>query len=375
MPKKAHFRNVNKVKWRDEVYYYHRPTGIPLPREYGSPEFAKAWAEAETRRGRPAMQASDPRTYAGLVEAFEKSEDYKGLKPQTRADYAKLARWMLNQGAGGRPAADLTQDRCEKILDTAVRQLGWRRGLYVLQFNRRLYNWVLERAARKKLWGERNPWIDIKNPSRPKNAPKKNRPWKPDEVYTVLFAAPTGLRRAYVLAASGMDGSTIIERRWSEYAGGGFALEREKTGAESWVMVPPVFRYLLEDEDRPSSFIATNQNGEPFAEANTLQTRSSAFLRGLANDGLVGPGLTLHGLRHTVGKAIADGGGSLRAIQSALSHKSTRMALYYSEHADRKRALLESADALDAWFGLQSSGFRDSKVPDPTPGNANENSA
>ena len=362
MPKKAHFRNVNRVKWRDEVYYYHRPSGIRLAGEYGSPEFAKSWAEAESRpRGARHISTADPRSYSGLVEAFQRSEEWKGLAEQTRKDYAKLARWMHDQGAGNKPASGLTQDRCEKLLDKAVSELGWRRGLYVLQFNRRLYNWVLERAIRKKQWGEQNPWADLRNPQRPKGAPRANRPWKAEELYTVLFDAPTGLRRAYVLAASGMDGSTIIRRRWTEYRDGGFALMREKTDAESWVMVPPVLRYLLEDEERPSDFIATNQHGQPFKQANTLQTRSSDYLHGLAEEGRVGPGLTLHGLRHTIGKAVAESGGSLRAIQGALQHKSTRMALYYSEHADRKRALLDSAPALDNWFDLQSPGFGVSK--------------
>lgn len=372
MPKKAHFKNVNKVRWRDTVHYYHRPTGIKLPSDYGSPEFARAWAEAETKpRGARHVSTGDPRSYAGLVEAFQRSDEWNGLADQTRYDYGRLAKWMLNQGAGNRSAADLTQDRCEKILDRAVRDLGWRRGRYILQFNRRLYNWVLERAARKKQWGAANPWADLKNPQRPKGAKKANRPWTQDELIEVLFEAPAGLRRAYILASSGMDGGTIIQRRWTEYQGGGFTLERGKTGAESWVMVPPLFRYLLEEEDRPSDFIATNQNGEPFAKANALQTRSSAFLRKLAKEGRVGAGLTLHGLRHTAAKIIADGGGSLRAIQGALTHKSTRMALYYSEHADRKRALLEAADAFDSWFQLQSPGFRVSKGDDQQPENAN----
>ena len=101
-------------------------------------------------------------------------------------------------------------------------------------------------------------------------------------------------------------------------------------------------------------FIVTNQNGGAFPSPNTLQTRSSKFLKEMADAGRVKPGLTLHGLRHTIGKAVAESGGSLRAIQGALQHKSTRMALYYSEHADRKRALLDSAPALDNWFDLQS---------------------
>jgi integrase len=350
MPKKAHFPRVNKVRWRDTIHYYHRPTGIKLPSDYGSAAFAKAWAEAEGRRGRPDLVLSDPRSYAGLVTAFQKSDEWKRLSDHTRADYSKLATWMHNQGAGPKRAADLTQDRCEKLLDRAVRDLGWRRGLYVLQFNRRLYNWVLERSERKKQWGDANPWVDLKNPSRPPGAPKANRPWKPDELFEVLFEAPTGLRRAYVLGASGMDGSTIIQRRWDEYRDGGFAIERGKTGEESWIMVPPILRYLLEEEDKPSEFIVTNQHGKPFARANTLQTRSSDFLHGMASAGKVGSGLTLHGLRHTAGKVIADGGGTLRAIQGALQHKSTRMALYYSEHADKKRALLSAADSFAGFF-------------------------
>lgn len=363
MPKKAHFRNVNRVKWRDEVYFYHRPTGIRLPDSYGSPEFAAAWAKAESQRGiGRVVSTSDPRSYSGLVDAFRKSDDWRGLSEQTRKDYSKLAQWMHNQGAGNKPAADLTQDRCERILDRAVKELGWRRGHYVLQFNRRLYNWVLERAARKKQWGGVNPWIDLKNPQRPKGAPKANRPWKPEEIFEVLFDAPPGLRRAYVLGASGMDGSTIIARRWEEYRDGGFYFTRPKTDVESWAMVPPVFRYLLEADTEWEGFVVLDQNGEPFEKANALQTRSSKYLVALGETGRVGPGLTLHGLRHTAGKAIADGGGTLRAVQQALSHKTTRMALYYSDQADKKRALLDAASAFDEYLGLQSSGFRVSKV-------------
>jgi integrase len=362
MPKKAHFRNVNRVKWRDEVYYYHRPSGIRLVGDYGSPEFARSWAEAETKpRGARHISTGDPRSYSGLVDAFQNSAEWEALKPQTRADYSKLARWMHNQGAGNKPASGLTQDRCEKLLDKAVRELGWRRGLYVLQFNRRLYNWVLERAARKKQWGDTNPWIDLKNPQRPKDAPKANRPWKGEELFEVLFDAPPGLRRAYVLGASGMDGSTIIARRWDEYRNGGFYFTRPKTETESWAMVPPVFRFLLEADVERTGHVVLNQNGEPFVEANTLQTRSSEYLRKLAKAGKVGPGLTLHGLRHTAGKAIADSGGTLRAVQQALAHKTTRMALFYSEQADKKRALLDAASAFDEYLGLQSSGFRVSK--------------
>ena len=195
MPKKAHFPRVNKVRWRGETYYYHRPSGIRLPDDYGSPEFARQWALAEARRT-SAISTTDPRSYAGLTEAFKRSEEWRNLKDRTQYDYERVMRWMHNEGAGNRPAADLTQDRCEKIVDKGVRNLGWRQGLYVLQFNRRLYGWVLERAARKKQWGDVNPWADLKPPQRPRNAPRKNRPWEPDELVEVTPAAIRLRKRA-----------------------------------------------------------------------------------------------------------------------------------------------------------------------------------
>lgn len=364
MPKKAHFPGVNPVRRRDGggLYYYHRASGIRLPDDYGSPAFAKAWAEAEARSHAPRITERDPGSYLAMVEAFKDSDDWKSLADQTRKDYQKIFDWMGAQGSDAKPAAALTQARCEKLLDLAVKELGWRRGLYVLQVNRRLYNWVLERSARKRHWGEVNPWLNLPAPQRPRNAPRKNRPWKPEELAEVLLNAPLGLRRAYVLGASGMDGGTIIKRRWDEYRNGGFELERGKTGAQAFVMVPRLLRLFLEEDERPSEFIATNVLGERFVEANTLQTRSSEFLRGLASAGSVGAGLTLHGLRHTIGKAVAESGGTLHAIQGALQHKSPRMALYYSEQADKRRALVGVGDALDSWLGSQSTEDRDSKA-------------
>lgn len=368
MGKKAHFPGVNPVRRRDGggLYYYHRATGIRLPDEYGSAAFARAWAEAEAVANAPVIRPADPDTYLALVTAFKASDDYERLAEQTKADYTKIFDWMSAQGSDRKSAGALSQARCEKLLDLAVKELGWRRGLYVLQVNRRLYNWVLERSARTRLWGSVNPWINLPAPQRPRNAPKKHRAWLPEELAEALSSAPVGLRRAYVLGASGMDGGTAIKRLWTEYRNGGFEISREKTGAVSYVMVPRVFRPFLEsDEPRPSEFIVTNVLGEPFVEANTLQTRSSEFLRGLAKAGKVGAGLTFHGLRHTIGKAVAESGGTLHAIQGALQHKSARMALYYSEGADKRRAQISVEGALDSWFGVQSSPSSGSKANHP----------
>lgn len=377
MAKKAKkaFGNVNRVKRRDgSVYFYHRLAKVRLPDDYGSVEFAEAWASAEKahRAGRPAGAA--PGTFGELVDAFEASEDWQSLAERTRADYGKVRDWLASTGARSGFTRDLDQARAEKILQRALDATNWRFGVYVLQYCRRLWNWSQEKASRKKRWGEGNPWRDIPTPARPRalRGRKVNRPWHPEEIAAVLQRAPVGLRRAYVLGACGFDGSSMIGLKWADYdeEAGVFGNDeqRTKTGVTGYTIVYDVLRPFLEDGDRPSAFIVTNGNGEPFGVANALQTRSSEFLRGLAAtkdakgqpvEPVVGEGLTLHGLRHTLGKAIADAGGDLRAIQNALRHATPRMSIKYSDGASKRRAAEESAGRVDGFF---AKGFAKGRV-------------
>jgi integrase len=65
------------------------------------------------------------------------------------------------------------------------------------------------------------------------------------------------------------------------------------------------------------------------------------------NRGRVRPGLTFHGLRSTAGKVPADPGADVRAIQAMLGHRSTAMAIHYSNEADRKRAATAAVHVLE----------------------------
>lgn len=338
------------------VHYYHRVAKIRLPDDFGSPEFAEAWAAAERSTRTAAPRGDAPGTFADLCAAFEASDDWGALAERTKADYCKVRDWLLAEGAGRGYTRELTQDRAERILDRALRETNWRFAVYVLQYCRRLWNWSQEKAARKKRWGEGNPWRDIKPPKRPRALAERetNRPWKPAEIAAALDRAPIGLRRAYVLGACGFDGGTMLGLGWADYDAerGVFADQaREKTGVGGYTIIYPPLRPFLEEGEKPSALIVTNTAGKPFANVNTLQTRSSEFLRGLAAAGIVGEGLTLHGLRHTLAKAIADAGADLRAIQAALRHSTARMSLQYSNKASGKRAAEAAAGAVEAFFG------------------------
>ena len=96
----ARFAGVQAVKRDDgRIHYYHRRARVRLPDEYGSPEFAEAWAAAE-RSIRKARPGSATGSFGELVAAFEASEEWQSLAPRTRADYAKVRDWLFARGAG-----------------------------------------------------------------------------------------------------------------------------------------------------------------------------------------------------------------------------------------------------------------------------------
>jgi integrase len=63
--------------------------------------------------------------------------------------------------------------------------------------------------------------------------------------------------------------------------------------------------------------------------------------------GKVEPGLTMHGLRHTAGKNLADAGAETRVIAAMLGHATLQMAEHYSREADRRRATTRAVKLLE----------------------------
>jgi integrase len=55
---------------------------------------------------------------------------------------------------------------------------------------------------------------------------------------------------------------------------------------------------------------------------------------------------TLHGLRHSLGDAIAEAGGSPNEIGAMLGHASAKTALHYTQGADRKKLAARAAARL-----------------------------
>ena len=72
-------------------------------------------------------------------------------------------------------------------------------------------------------------------------------------------------------------------------------------------------------------------------------------VRRLTKSGKVCPGLTFHGLRHTVGTLLVEAGCDIDTVRRWLGQKTLAMAIHYSETADtsgRMKSVLARFDPL-----------------------------
>jgi integrase len=197
-----------------------------------------------------------------------------------------------------------------------------------------------------------NPAAGVKRIHRAdKNA---NREWRPEEWEAVTALAPPGLKTAYMIARyAGYRSQSIVRVTWQDYRddpefGKCFRMTHKKNSEQHYVpVVPELQDYLaslkVRTKDGP---IALRYNGQPWRDAEQLQKQSSNFLKGLEKKGLVGPGLTEHGLRVTFAAARKrEARASDSEVAAALGDRDTRMGAHYTRHVENELKVKQAFSA------------------------------
>lgn len=173
----------------------------------------------------------------------------------------------------------------------------------------------------------------------PKPRPAKlayaNRPWEPEECDIVLEHAPPHVRVVLaVLMNTGLDPSDALNLRRDQIDGETIWGVRGKTGVEVAIPIGPTLHAALKQapqHDAPA--LLANSRGEQWTY-NGFSTVWHRFKTGLEAEGLIQPGLTLKGLRHTVATTLREAGLDERRIADLLGQKTLSMARHYSRSAN-----------------------------------------
>lgn len=203
--------------------------------------------------------------------------------------------------------------------------------------------------ARERGWMKVNVAEGIKRTYKSKKS--ANREWRPEEWVTVMEHAPMHLKIAYMLARYvGYRSQSVATVEWTNYQpdpmfGMCFRMDHRKNDEDGhWLPAAPELQTFLADRKfgKAKGRIAVRYNGQPWESPEQLQKQSSNFLTGLARKGLVGPGLTEHGLRVTFAAEIKRVTGATdEQIAAALGDRDVRMGKHYTRHVEQEARVIK----------------------------------
>lgn len=319
------FRHVQV--WRDkrtkQVYFYFRKRGAPrvrLPGPYGSEAFRSAYYDAIENKIEIGADRSKAGSVSAAIAAYYQAPSFKTLADGTKGMRRAILERFRDK-FGTLPIGRLEARHVAKYLGNlsphaARNHLKGLRGL-------------LQHAGHDVTAGMKPPKVKS----------QRHRSWTEAEQaqYRKRHKLGTMARLAFEIAAgTGMATTDICRFGPSHVRDGEWSNPRQKTGVVAMGEILPNLKVALAAMDVTglATFLVTKR-GKAF-RANGRDGLSACFRTWCAEAGLPA-GLHIHGLRHTMGDTIAEAGGSAHAVAAVLGHASARMAIHYTQGADRKR--------------------------------------
>lgn len=172
------------------------------------------------------------------------------------------------------------------------------------------------------------------------------RAWTETEVekFEARWTLGTTPRTAYALALwLGNRRSDIARLRWDwfDFERGTMAVTTIKGDKRLVLPITPMLREALASVERKGPTVLVTAYGEPFS-AKSLTGRMADWTR-LAD---LPKGCTIHGLRKTLGKMLAESGATTRQLMETLGHDNIEHAELYSREAEQERLARDAMGRL-----------------------------
>jgi integrase len=347
---KVKLEKLKIVRARGKYYVYVRSTGEVLINGFKGDKGAllRRLAMPDVIGAYNIRRKRDPKSYpertlGWLVAWFthpEQCPEFKDLAESTRGEYQDRLQYL--EPEFDFPLDQITQSSLYEVRDRCVKD-KW--PAFADKMMTALSSMFTAAAKRGKM--TTNPAMGIDRASKPnKNA---NREWRPEEWKIVMERAPLALRTAYMIARHvGYRSQSTVAVKWSNYQpderfGMCFRMDHRKNGEHHWLPASPELQAFLAalKVRTKDGHIALRFNGQPWESAEQLQKQSSNFLTGLARKGLVGPGLTEHGLRVTFAAEIKRvTGANDDQVAAALGDRDARMGAHYTRHVEQENKII-----------------------------------
>lgn len=324
-----------KTRWR----WRKGGKTVALPGQPGDPGFEAAYAAALA--GRPLRsarvvrlrQGPEPRSIADAWRILTtRTAGWKALDPATIYEQTRTAeRFLAMEVVDGEPLTfrDVPVASFERRHVKALLARFADRphaGVKVLRLLRKLFGVAIDEE-----------WIEIDPTDRVSYTPayKGWRAWTDEEraAYEARWPIGSTPRLVYALGLyTGQRRGDLCRMRWADIVDGEVHIIQEKTGKELWLPIHPALAEVLAATPRRDACILVTQYGRPFSD-KALGMRMMAW----TDSAGLPAGATIHGLRKTLGKLLAESGATTRELMDILGHDAIAHAELYSRAAEQRR--------------------------------------
>lgn len=334
-----------RERWR---YRGRGKKTVALPHRPGHPEFDAAYQAATLGhplpgKARQLAGAGHPRSMRVTWRLYTQTAHWNGkLRPSSQAQQLAVAeRFLSTPIADGSSAryGDLPIDQLKRrhIKQVLARYAATpHTAADILRLIRKLTGVALDEE-----WIETDPTFRLSY--RPALIGFKAWPADIRAKFEARWPLGSTPRTVYALALyQGHRRGDVARIRWTDIEGGAASIVQQKTGKRVWIPLHRELVMALDAAPRRGDTIVVTQWGKPFS-IKALGMRMQEWTRAAG----IGPGYTLHGLRKTLGKMLAEGGASTRQIMDILGHSCIQHAELYTREAEQKRLAAEGMAAID----------------------------
>ncbi|SDH07903.1 tyrosine-type recombinase/integrase [Pelagibacterium luteolum] len=320
---------------------YHRKSGTAIDATLSGAEIAAEVARLDKLHA-PAAPKSG--TLAGLLESYKKAPPFTDLATRTKSDYQKCMDYL--QPIAGTPLHLMDTAFMAKLRDKAIKakRAGFTNHMMAMLSS------AFRHGAEYGLV-EKNPVTGLAKAKMAADRKRENRPWSLPERDNVLAVAPDHLRLPLALARYlGMRRGDILKLPQSAYKNGFLSFRTSKTGKTMKLPVVGKLRTILDAAiavapQGDAVMLCLNSYGEGWSDAGFTASQRKFFAKCIER-GIADPGITLHGLRHSVATDLRALGYSLDQIKDYVGHENWKMTEHYASNADANGVLIDMANLL-----------------------------